>query len=168
MKPLGLSEHSRPDKGGYVNALGMSFRDFMDGKSPALPGVLILSSLRSLLNERTCVGEFPSMDDWKDHLTTIFPDVRLKTFLEMRGADGGPWRLICALPALWVGLMYDTKALAQASDLVSKWTQDDRDYLYTEARRHSLCLASNCVHRSGGTHGIEDAIQRGYGVGHRS
>lgn len=79
------------------------------------------------------------MDDWKDHLTTIFPDVRLKTFLEMRGADGGPWRLICALPAFWVGLLYDPDAQAQAAELVSTWTQDDRDYLYTEV---TLCLSS--------------------------
>jgi len=110
----------RPDKGGYLNALGMSFRDFMEGKCPALP------------------GEFPSMDDWKDHLTTIFPDVRLKTFLEMRGADGGPWRLICALPAFWVGLLYDPIAQAQAAELVSSWTQDDRDYLYTEVGKKGL------------------------------
>lgn len=54
-------------------------------------------------------GEYPTLADWTNHLTTIFPDVRLKKFLEMRGADGGPWRMICALPALWVGLIYDSQ-----------------------------------------------------------
>ena len=75
--------------GRYVDALGQSFRDFLDGRLPALP------------------GEKPTLSDWADHLTTIFPEVRLKKFMEMRGADGGPWRRICALPALWVGLLYD-------------------------------------------------------------
>lgn len=69
------------------------------------------------------------MGDWENHLTTIFPEVRLKRFLEMRGADGGPWRMICALPALWVGLIYEPQAQAEALDLISSWTQDDRDYL---------------------------------------
>lgn len=72
------------------------------------------------------------MKDWEDHLTTIFPEVRLKTFLEMRGTDGGPWKMICALPAFWVGLLYDEDALKEASDLVSDWTQADRDYLVQE------------------------------------
>lgn len=71
------------------------------------------------------------MEDWKDHLTTIFPDVRLKTFLEMRGADGGAWKCICALPAFWVGLLYDPISLAETAELVSDWTQNDRDELYT-------------------------------------
>jgi glutamate--cysteine ligase len=64
--------------------------------------------------------------------------VRLKRFLEMRGADGGPWRLICALPALWVGLIYDAQAQAEALDLISTWTQDDRDYLRNEVPRLGL------------------------------
>lgn len=106
----------RPEKGGYLNALGLSFRDFMEGKCPALP------------------GEYPTMKDWEDHLSTIFPDVRLKQYLEMRGADGGPWKIICALPALWVGLLYDDQALSSASDLISEWTQEERDYLYKEVR----------------------------------
>eukprot|EP00210_Caulerpa_lentillifera_P007904 g7545.t1 len=110
----------RPEKGGYLNALGLSFRDFMEGKCPTLP------------------GEYPTLKDWEDHLTTIFPDVRLKTFLEMRGADGGPWKLICALPALWVGLLYDSEALDSASALTADWTQSERDYLYTEVGRHGL------------------------------
>ena len=75
--------------GRYIDALGQSFRDFLDGRLPALP------------------GEKPTLSDWADHLTTIFPEARLKRFIEMRGADGGPWRRICALPALWVGLLYD-------------------------------------------------------------
>lgn len=107
-------------KGRYVDALGMSWRDFMEGKLPALP------------------GERPTMSDWENHLTTIFPDVRLKRYLEMRGADGGPWRLICALPALWVGLIYDRQAQAEALDLIQGWTQDERDYLRAEVGIHGL------------------------------
>ena len=74
--------------GRYIDALGQSFRDFLRGELPALP------------------GEKPTLSDWADHLTTIFPEVRIKRFMEMRGADGGPWRRLCALPALWVGLLY--------------------------------------------------------------
>ncbi|WP_296993611.1 glutamate--cysteine ligase, partial [Thalassospira sp. UBA1131] len=86
--------------GKYIDAAGKSFRDFMDGKLDVLP------------------GERPTMNDWSDHMTTAFPEVRLKKFLEMRGADGGPWKRICALPALWVGLLYDDAALDAAWDLV--------------------------------------------------
>jgi glutamate--cysteine ligase len=75
--------------GRYIDAAGQSFRDFLDGKLPALP------------------GERPTIGDWHDHLSTAFPEVRLKSFLEMRGADGGPVERIVALPALWVGLLYD-------------------------------------------------------------
>jgi glutamate--cysteine ligase len=107
-------------KGQYVNALGQSWLDFMDGKLPALP------------------GERPTMADWENHLTTIFPEVRLKRFLEMRGADGGPWRMICALPALWVGLLYDAAAQAEAAALIADWTQDERDYLRVEVPRTGL------------------------------
>ena len=77
--------------GEYIDASGQSFRDFLAGRLPALP------------------GEIPRIGDWADHLTTAFPEVRLKTLLEMRGADGGPWRRLCALPALWVGLLYDLR-----------------------------------------------------------
>jgi glutamate--cysteine ligase len=90
--------------GAYIDAAGQSFRDFMAGRLPALP------------------GELPHMGDWSDHLTTAFPEVRLKRFLEMRGADGGPWRRLCALPALWVGLLYDRSALDAALDLVKGWS----------------------------------------------
>jgi glutamate--cysteine ligase len=93
--------------GKYIDVAGSSFRDFMDGKLAALP------------------GELPTMGDWVDHLTTIFPEVRLKRYLEMRGADGGPWRRLCALPAYWVGLLYDGVALDAAWDLVKDWSLED-------------------------------------------
>ena len=95
--------------GVYVDALGMSFRDFLKGELPALP------------------GEKPTLSDWADHLTTIFPEARLKKFIEMRGADGGPWRRLCALPALWVGLCYDQGALDAAWDLVKGWDAETRE-----------------------------------------
>jgi len=94
--------------GRYIDALGQSFRDFMAGRLPALP------------------GEVPTLSDWADHLTTIFPEARLKKFIEMRGADGGPWRRLCALPALWVGLTYDQSALDAAWDLCKHWDLDTR------------------------------------------
>ena len=98
-------------EGRYIDAAGQSFRDFLNGKLPALP------------------GELPLESDWIDHLSTAFPEVRLKSFLEMRGADGGPWNRICALPALWVGLLYDQGALDAAWDLVRHWTMDEREAL---------------------------------------
>ena len=101
--------------GKYVNALGQSFRDFLDGKLPALP------------------GETPTLSDWADHLTTIFPEARLKKFIEMRGADGGPWRRICALPAFWVGLVYEQASLDAVWDLCKDWTAEDRDQLRIDA-----------------------------------
>ena len=94
--------------GRYVDALGMSFRDFLDGRLPALP------------------GETPTLSDWADHLTTLFPEARIKRYMEMRGADGGPWRRLCALPALWVGLLYDGTALDAAWDLAKGWDQETR------------------------------------------
>ena len=97
--------------GRYIDAAGLSFRDFLKGELSVLP------------------GEKPTLDDWTDHLSTAFPEVRLKTFLEMRGADGGPWNRICALPALWVGLLYDQGALDAAWDLVKHWTLDERQAL---------------------------------------
>lgn len=98
-------------EGRYIDAAGLSFRDFLDGRLSVLP------------------GERPTMDDWNDHLSTAFPEVRLKTFLEMRGADGGPWDRICALPALWVGLLYDDAALDAAWDVVKHWTMEEREAL---------------------------------------
>ena len=107
-------------QGKYINALGQSFRDFLDGKLPALP------------------GELPKLSDWANHLTTIFPEVRLKQFLEMRGADGGPWGSICALPALWVGLLYDNISLDACWDLCKKWTIEQREGLRVAASENGL------------------------------
>lgn len=106
--------------GQYVDAAGLSFRDFMDGKLSVLP------------------GERPTASDWWDHLSTAFPEVRLKSFLEMRGADGGPWSRICALPAFWVGLLYDQNALDAAWDLVKDWTMEERERLRNDAPRLGL------------------------------
>ena len=89
----------------------MSFRDFLKGKLPALP------------------GEKPTLSDWADHLTTLFPEARIKQYMEMRGADGGPWRRLCALPAFWVGLMYDQNALDATTDLIKGWTTEFRENL---------------------------------------
>ncbi|HEY5049144.1 MAG TPA: glutamate--cysteine ligase, partial [Rhizomicrobium sp.] len=94
--------------GKYIDASGKSFRDFLAGDIPELEGI------------------DPSMSDWADHLTTIFPEARLKQFLEMRGADGGTWRRICGLPALWVGLYYDQTALDAAWEMVKDWTAEER------------------------------------------
>ena len=107
-------------EGSYIDASGQSFRDFMAGKLPALP------------------GELPTINDWIDHLSTLFPEVRLKQFLEMRGADGGPGRYICALPALWVGLLYDRTALDAAWDLVKDWTFEEHVFLRAEVPRAGL------------------------------
>ncbi len=104
----------------YIDTSGQSFRDFLQGKLPALP------------------GELPSLMDWEDHLTTAFPEVRLKKFLEMRGADGGPWRRLCALPAFWVGILYDGTALDAAWDLTSGWSMEAREKLRADAPRLGL------------------------------
>jgi len=106
--------------GGYIDAAGLSFRDFLEGRLPALP------------------GEKPLLSDWVDHLSTAFPEVRLKSFLEMRGADGGPWSRICALPALWVGLLYDQGALDAAWDEVRHWSLDERQRLRDDVPRLGL------------------------------
>ncbi|MFQ6551248.1 glutamate--cysteine ligase [Aestuariibius insulae] len=97
--------------GEYIDALGQSFRDFLNGELPALP------------------GETPTLSDWADHLTTLFPEARIKNYMEMRGADGGPWRRLCALPALWVGLCYDQSALDAAWDLAKGWSTETREAL---------------------------------------
>ncbi len=108
--------------GRYVDASGQSFRDFMAGRLPALPGAL------------------PTMTDWVDHMTTAFPEVRMKRFLEMRGADGGPWGRLCALPAFWVGLLYDDASLDAAWDLVRDFSIDERNALRDGVARHALKL----------------------------
>lgn len=106
--------------GRYVDALGQSFRDFLKGELPALP------------------GETPTLSDWADHLTTVFPEARIKKFMEMRGADGGPWRRLCALPAFWVGLMYDQTSLDAAWDLVKDWDAETREALRIGASEQGL------------------------------
>jgi len=104
----------------YIDASGQSFRDFMAGRLPALP------------------GERPTIENWADHVTTAFPEVRLKRYLEMRGADGGRWCHLCALPALWVGLLYDAGTLDAAWDLTRGWTAEDHATLAALARRDGL------------------------------
>ena len=83
-------------------------------------------------------GELPSINDWADHITTAFPEVRLKRYIEMRGADSGPYATLNALPALWVGLLYDQTALDAAWDLVKDWTVEDHDYLRSHTPRTGL------------------------------
>jgi glutamate--cysteine ligase len=97
--------------GRYHDMAGKSFRDFLARKIPEVAHIE------------------PSMSDWADHLTTIFPEVRLKQYLEMRGADGGQWRRICGMPALWVGLLYDKVALDAAWDMVKDWSAEERQAL---------------------------------------
>jgi len=104
----------------YVNVAGESFRDFLEGRLPQLP------------------GEKPTIKDWEDHLSTLFPEVRLKQFLEMRGADMGDAAHVVALSAFWVGLLYDPIALEAAWELVKDWTEEDRDYLRREVPRLGL------------------------------
>ncbi|MFC7301856.1 glutamate--cysteine ligase [Cognatiluteimonas weifangensis] len=107
----------------YIDLAGCSFRDFMAGKLAALPGA------------------HPTLRDWSDHMTTAFPEVRLKQYLEMRGADGGPWNRLCALPAFWVGLLYDDAALDAAWDLVRDFSMEERHALRDGVPRHALKLA---------------------------
>ena len=109
-------------EGKYIDLSGKSFRDFMDGRLDALPGAR------------------PTMRDWSDHMTTAFPEVRLKKYLEMRGADGGPWNRLCALPAFWVGLLYDDAALDAAWDLVKDFTMAERHALRDGVPKHALKL----------------------------
>jgi glutamate--cysteine ligase len=106
--------------GTYHDVAGESFRAFMAGKLPQLPGVV------------------PTLRDWGDHLTTIFPEVRLKRYMEMRGADSGQWRRLCALPALWVGLLYDDAALDAAWELVKGWSAAERQALRDAVPRQAL------------------------------
>ncbi|PZO10471.1 MAG: glutamate--cysteine ligase [Lysobacteraceae bacterium] len=108
--------------GEYIDLSGQSFRKFLRGELDALPGKL------------------PTLTDWADHMTTAFPEVRLKKYLEMRGADGGPWNRLCALPAFWVGLLYDSEALDAAWDLVKDFTMEERHALRDGVPRHALKL----------------------------
>ncbi|HEY4555278.1 MAG TPA: glutamate--cysteine ligase [Lysobacter sp.] len=121
--------------GQYIDASGQSFRDYLDGRLPARP------------------GHRPTLKDWADHSTTAFPEVRLKKYLEMRGADSGPWSRICALPAFWVGLLYDATALDAAWDLVKDFSREERHALRDGVPRHALKLPFR-----GGT--VRDLAQR--------
>ncbi|XP_022929020.1 glutamate--cysteine ligase, chloroplastic-like [Cucurbita moschata] len=104
----------------YIDCSGMSFRDFMAGKLAPVP------------------GQFPTLTDWENHLTTIFPEVRLKRYLEMRGSDGGPWRRLCALPAFWVGLLYDEDSLQNILDITADWTTEERQMLRNKVPKTGL------------------------------
>jgi glutamate--cysteine ligase len=106
--------------GHYLDMAGQSFRDFLAGKLPGLE------------------GQHPTLADWEDHMTTAFPEVRLKRFLEMRGADGGPWHRLCALPALWVGLLYDPDNLAQCLEMTQGWSLEERQKLREDVARIGL------------------------------
>jgi glutamate--cysteine ligase len=106
--------------GRYIDVAGRSFRDFMEGRLGALP------------------GQRPTLKDWVDHTSTIFPEVRLKQYLEMRGADAGPWSRLCGLPALWAGIFYDPAAQAAAWDLCKLWTPEDRRAARSGAARLGL------------------------------
>jgi glutamate--cysteine ligase len=107
----------------YIDVAGSSFRDLLAGRHPALPG------------ERAIIS------DWANHLSTIFPEVRLKRYLEMRGADAGPPPMLSALPALWVGLFYDPQALDAAWDLVKDWTAEERQALRDAVPKDALRAA---------------------------
>ncbi|MEO0982185.1 MAG: glutamate--cysteine ligase [Pseudomonadota bacterium] len=113
-------------RGTYVDCAGHSFRDFLDGKLEPV------------------MGDRPTIEDWEDHLSTIFPEVRLKRFLEMRGSDSGPWSRLCAMPALWVGLLYDQAALEAAWDLVKDWTAPQREALRRAAPVLGLNAPTPC------------------------
>ena len=106
--------------GRYINALGQSFRDFLKGELPALP------------------GQTPTLSDWADHLTTVFPEARMKRYIEMRGADCGDVAHLAALPALWVGLLYDQTALDAAWDLAKGWDAETREALRVGASVDAL------------------------------
>jgi glutamate--cysteine ligase len=106
--------------GRYIDCSGESFRRFMEGRLPQLP------------------GERPTFKDWGDHLTTIFPEVRLKRYLEMRGADSGQWRRLCALPALWTGVLYDERSLDGAYELIKGWSASERQAMRETVPRLAL------------------------------
>jgi glutamate--cysteine ligase len=106
--------------GRYIDCAGESFRQFMEGRLPQLP------------------GERPTFKDWGDHLTTIFPEVRLKRYLEMRGADSGQWRRLCALPALWTGVLYDERSLDGAYELIKGWSASERQAMRETVPRLAL------------------------------
>ncbi len=104
----------------YHNVAGSNFRDLLVGHLPSLP------------------GEKATLSDWANHLSTIFPEVRLKRYLEMRGADTGPKPFLTALPALFTGLFYDKLALDGAWELVKNWSAEERETLRAEVPRLGL------------------------------
>ena len=106
--------------GKYIDVSGRSFREFLAGKLPGLE------------------GERPTIKDWEDHMTTIFPEVRIKRYMEVRGADGGPWGRLCALPALWVGLLYDSTSLSEAEALCREWSHDEVSRAHVDVARNGF------------------------------
>ncbi|MFN3075582.1 MAG: glutamate--cysteine ligase [Alphaproteobacteria bacterium] len=107
-------------EGRYIDASGQSFHDFLAGRLPAFP------------------GQFPTETDWANHLTTVFPEVRLKRYLEMRGADAGPRDRLYALPSLWTGLLYDQTSLEAAVELIRDWTPEEHAALRSDVPRLGL------------------------------
>ncbi len=116
--------------GEYIDVAGASFREFMNGTLPALK------------SDPRLAGEVATIDDWGDHITTLFPDVRLKRYIEMRGADAGSVAHINALPAYWVGLLYDQTALDAAWDLVKGWSTADREMMRDGVPKQGIRLAT--------------------------
>ena len=104
----------------YVDCSGKSFADFLEGKLDIMP------------------GEKPIMRDWEDHLSTIFTEVRLKKFIEVRGADAGNWKRTCALPAFWVGVLYGEDSIRLAEKICDKWTLDDIENLSNDVAKKGL------------------------------
>ncbi|MEO5346203.1 MAG: glutamate--cysteine ligase [Magnetococcus sp. YQC-9] len=104
----------------YHPADGIPFRAFLEGKHPALPGV------------------YATLSDWEVHLTTLFPDVRLKHYLETRGADAGNSATLCALPAFWKGILYHEDSLSACWELVKDWSFAERSAIHAEVSRLAL------------------------------
>ena len=107
-------------EGKYIDCSGLSFKKFLAG------------NIKKLSSETT------TMDDWNDHLTVVFPEVRLKKYLELRGADGGPWSSVCALPAFWTGIFYNSESLDETWDIVKKWNNNDREKFYFDVSKYGL------------------------------
>ncbi len=109
----------------YHDVAGLSFMDFINGKLKGFE------------------GQHPTQKDWIDHLSTLFPEVRLKKYLEMRGSDAGQWRHLCAMPAFWVGILYDQTALNDAQELIKEWTVAQRQTLRDDVPRLGLAAKIN-------------------------
>jgi glutamate--cysteine ligase len=107
-------------RNGFIDASGLSFKDFLAGKLAAYP------------------GQIPTVADWEDHMSTAFPEVRVKSYIELRGSDSGPWGRLCALPAFWIGLLYDQSSLDAAWDICKGWTAEDRAALYRDVPTQAL------------------------------